>query len=196
MTRFALLLSFAALLIGCPTLKLGTATVADKAPKGATFTLLMDVIVEETDVTDGEEGQPASGRGVIGLHLPVDWTVTAARVQVPGESVMRRVYPSPLAAAIFAETFPTIMDPWWAFASSEMTILQGRHTYRAELDIAAGKAKAGDVGMLLTVLADSMDEIPAPAGYTVTMKGKKTTITAKTGPAPTGVVKDKVPAGK
>ncbi len=200
MNRFALaLLPALVVLAACPTLKLGNVTVAETAPKDATFTLAVEVVVEETEVTDGESGQPASGRGVLGIHLPPAWTVSAARMKAPHEPVARRAYPSPLAAAVFADTFPTVTDTWWAFASPEQTIQQGKHLYRAELDVVAGKDKGGDVGVLLTILQDNMTEIPAPAGYRVTIKGKKTTIAATTGAAAPatgqGEAKDKVPAG-
>ncbi len=200
MNRFALLLFPALLLLAaCPTVKLGAVTIADAAPKAGTFTLVVDVVVEETEVTDGESGQPTSGRAVVGMHLPPAWKVTASRMKAPQESVMRRNYASPQSAGIFADTFPTVTDSWWAFSSAEQTITQGKHEYRAEFDIDAGTDKAGDVGILLSILQEDMKDLPAPVAYTVSIKGKKTTIKAKAGGAApaTGAGKDKnkVPAG-
>ena len=201
MHRSLLVLPLLALLTACPTVKLGTVAVSDTAPKKGTFTLAMDVVVEETDPTDGENGQPASGRGVMGLHLPDGWSVVAARMKSPTEPVMRRLYPSPQSAGVFADTFPTVEDPWWAFSSPEQTIQQGKHTYRAEYDIlVGGKAKAGDIGLLMTILQDDMTDLPAPSEFSVAMKGKKAVLKSKgTGAAATpgqGAKGDKVPAGK
>jgi hypothetical protein len=200
MDRFAapaVLLTLAVVLVACPTLKLGSVTVADSAPKGATFTLSVDVTVEEKDATDGEEGQPASGKGVLGLHLPPTWTVTAARMKSPTEPVMRRLFASPQAAGVFADTFPTIENSWWAFSSPEQTIQQGVHAYKAEFDIEVS-GKGGEIGLLMTILQDDMSDLPAPTQFKVAVKGKKVTLQpAVAAPAKGGGAKgDKVPAGK
>lgn len=172
---FAALFATAALLsTGCPTLNLSQVQILPGSVSRSGLTLQATVVVEETDATTGEGNTPAEGKGVIGVHLPVGWSVARGRVQVPGEPMQRALYAAPQAAVAMAQSFPQTPGQWWAFASNSQTIQQGQHTYSVELDLVPPKkAKETLLGVTATVLTDDLTEIPAPLQYKLLLKGKK-----------------------
>ena len=188
-TRSCLLLLLLALLAGCPKLNLGTVSVVPGSASPTGFTVQVAVQIEETDETEGEDQQRASGKGLLGLHLPAGWTVTAARMQSPQEDTARALFAAPQAAGAFAESFPRTGGVWWAFSSATQTVPQGIWDYTLELDVVVPKkTKAGSLGLAVTVLSDDLKDLPAPAGFDVSIRGREVTLAARglslSGPEP------------
>ena len=181
LVAFALVLLVAA--VGCPTLKLGEVVVKAGSGSATGFTLQTTVIVEETEDTEGEDQSRQSGKGLLGLHLPAGWTVSAARMRAPTESTDRALWAAPQAAGAYAEAFPHTGGVWWAFSSATQEIAKGLHTYKLEVDVVVPKkTKAGALGVSATVFSDDLEDLPAPIAFDVAIKGKNVSI-AKRAPA-------------
>lgn len=174
-TRPLLISALLALMVlaGCPTLKL-TKVMAKPGSVSATgFTLSAEVVVEETDDTEGEGQKRQSGKGLLGVQVPAGWTVTAARIRSPKETTDRALFASPQGAAAFAEAFPNTGGVWWGFASPNQEIAKGVWTYALEVDVVVPKkTKAGDVSLSASILSEDLSELTAPMQYGVTWKGK------------------------
>lgn len=180
MQRLALLITVLALLAGCPTVKLGKVAVKDGSVTATGFTVAADVEVEETEEVDVESESASDGRALFAIFLPRGWSVAGARMKSPQESTTRRLVPVPQAAVQVGEMFPDVAGDWWAFASNTQTVPTGKWMHSAELDIVyPKKTKAGQVGLSVSVMQDSLDEVPAPQIFDVAIKGKKVTLTAR-----------------
>ncbi|MCK6527992.1 hypothetical protein L6R50_10670 [Myxococcota bacterium] len=172
---WAALALLALALAGCPTLRIGDVGVSNATARG--FTLTAAVVVEETEDPTEPDGKPAEGRGILALHLPRGWDVTAARVAIPGEGLPRALIPSPQGAATFAESFPTAPGEWWAFTAPPQKVPKGTHTYPIELDVTVPKrTRGGPIGIAASVLEDKPDDLPAPREYLLTLAGKKASL--------------------
>jgi hypothetical protein len=148
-----------------------TAKPGSVSPTG--FTLSAEVVVEETDETEGAEDQRQSGRGLLGVHVPSGWTVTAVRIRSPKETTARALFASPQGAAAYAEAFPTTGGVWWGFASPTQEIPKGMWTYALEVDVTVPKkTKTGDLGLSVSILNEDLSELSAPRQYGVALKGK------------------------
>ena len=168
------------LLAGCPTVKLTSVDVKEGSVSATGLTLSAKVTVEETEAVEPGAEASNEGRAVVGLYLPMGWTVAAARVKSPQESTARRLVPVPQSAVQFAETFPQTPGQWWAFASNTQSVATGSWVHDVELDLTfPKKTKAGELGMSVSVLQETMDEVAAPLIYDVTVKGKKATLKAR-----------------
>jgi len=192
------------LLVGCPTIKLGAVKAKEGSVSATGFTLQADVVVEETDETEGEEQQRQSGRGLLGVHVPAGWTVTGARLRSPRETVDRALFASPQGAAAYAEAFPTTGGVWWGFASPTQEIPKGVWNYTLEVDVTVPKkTKGGALGVATSILNDDLSDLSAPAQFDVAFKGKSLQLTPRkplsgvqSAPAPaTPTDNSKAPAG-
>jgi hypothetical protein len=169
----SLLLLSLLVLAGCPTLKLGRVATKAGSVSPAGFTLTAEIIVSETDETEGADQQRQSGKGLLGVHVPAGWTVTAARLRAPDETVDRALFAAPQGAAAYAESFPTTGGVWWAFASPTRDVPMGDWTYNVEIDVAVPKkTKTGEIGISASILSDDLSELSAPRQFGVTLKGK------------------------
>ena len=65
-----------ALLAGCPSFQLTQVEIAPGSIDGQRFTLNATVSVTEEDPPVDDDGNLGGGRGVLGVWLPPDWTVT------------------------------------------------------------------------------------------------------------------------
>ncbi|MCO4768656.1 MAG: hypothetical protein KDA24_01405 [Deltaproteobacteria bacterium] len=191
------------LVMGCPTIKLGAIKAKPGSVTATSFTLVADVEVEELDETEGEDQQRQSGKGLLGVHVPAGWSVVAARVRSPKETVDRALFASPQGAAAYAESFPTTGGVWWGFASPTQEIAQGKWSYTLEVDVVVPKkTKMGDMGVAASILNDDLSDLTAPQQFGVAFKGKDLVLTPKrppsgAGPAPAVTPADnaKAPAG-
>ncbi len=170
----------ASLLAGCPTIKLGAVKAKEGSVSATGFTLQADVVVEETDETEGADQQRQSGRGLLGVHVPAGWTVTGARLRSPRETVDRALFASPQGAAAYAEAFPTTGGVWWGFASPTQEIPKGTWNYTLEVDVAVPKkTKGGALGLATSILNDDLSDLAAPAQFDVAIKGKSLELTPR-----------------
>jgi hypothetical protein len=180
MRRTLLLFVALSLLAGCPTVTLSKIVLKDGSVTATSLTLQAEVIVEETEEVDAEAGSANEGRAVVALYLPQGWNVSAARMKSPQESATRKLIPVPQSAVQFGETFPDVPGQWWAFASNTQTVLTGKFVHNVELDVTfPKKSKGAEVGVIIAVLADDMDEVPAPQVFDIGLKGKKGTMKAR-----------------
>ena len=180
MQRRTLVFALFFLLVGCPELSLGPLTVKDGSVDATKVTLTAEITVTEADETEGADQQRQSGRALLGVQLPAGWTVTAARMRSPRETVDRALFASPQGAAALAEGFPTAEGVWWGFTSPSQEIPQGSWPYSLEIDIERPKkAKAGLVGVSVSVLNDDLSDLSAPRQYDLAFKGKSATLSAR-----------------
>jgi|GEM_PF-2496631 len=201
--RIVCSLLFVLLIAGCPTMKLGKVAAKPGSVSATGFTLTAEVMVEETDDTEGEEQQRQSGKGLLGVHLPAGWTVTAARMRAPKETTDRALFASPQGAAAYAESFPNTGGVWWGFASPTQEVPKGQWLYTLEVDVTVPKkTKGGDLGLAASLLNDDLSELSAPEQFAVAIKGKSLVLTpkrplsgVKAAPEPTPADNSKAPAG-
>jgi len=169
---FIVALSLGALLflLGCPTVKLGGVALKAGSVSPTGFTLVTQIVVEETD----EVETPTEGKGMLAVLVPEGWRVVDARMTSPLEGSVRRLTPVPQAALAHGETFPNEPGMWWGFGSNTQAIPQGRYDYTVEIDVEVPKkTKSGLIGISAGVWNDSMDELTAPAKYEIKLKGRK-----------------------
>jgi hypothetical protein len=162
------------LLSACPTVTLGSVGIKDGSVTAEGFTLTAEVVVEEVDDTEGEDATASEGRGILALELPAGWSVAAARIESPGEGVVRALTPVPQAAVSFAEIFPLEPGLWWTWATTNQTVAKGRWIHRVEFDIVfPKKTRGGDIGIAAGIFKEDMTELPAPHKYAAKLKGRK-----------------------
>ena len=180
MRRLLLLFLVVVFVAGCPTVKLNKVAVKDGSVSPTGLTLAAEVEVQETEEVDTEAGSANEGRALIAIFLPRGWAVSGARMKSPQESTTRRLIPVPQIALQFGETFPDVPGEWWAFGSNTQSVLTGTFIHGVELDLTfPKKTKAGELGLSVGILQDTLDEVPAPLIYDVVIKGKKATLKAR-----------------
>ena len=168
-----------AFLVGCPALSLQDVSIASVAPGPNQVTLKGNVVVTETDETEGEGKTAPEGRGVVALHLPEGWRAVTARIQVPGESTVRGLSPAPQVGVQYTEAFPKTGGVWWAFVTTEQKIHQGTVSYPIEVDLEyPKKVKDGLVGISVSPLQDEPKDLAAPALYRVDVRARTLAPTA------------------
>jgi hypothetical protein len=203
MRRLPIFLLALALLGGCPTVKLSGVGVKDGSVGPTGLTLTAQVTVQETEEVTEEGASSNAGRALIAVYLPTGWAVSAARLKSPQESTARRLTPIPQTAIQFGETFPQVPGQWWAFGSNSQSVPTGTWVHEVELDLTYPKrTKAGELGVSVSLLQETLDEVPAPQIYDVAIQGKKATLEprakeapAMPGPDPAAGNSDKASAG-
>lgn len=180
MRRLVLLFAAAALLAGCPTVKLSSFGILDGSVTPTSLTFAAQVEVEETEEVNVEEGTGQEGRAFIAVFIPRGWTVSGARAMSPQESTPRALIPAAQSAVQLGEMFPQVEGEWWAFASNTQSVATGKFLHGVELDVTfPKKSKGTTLGVTAGIFQDKLEEVPSPTIYDLAIKGKKATLTVK-----------------
>lgn len=195
----ALLIACGGLLLqACPSVTLGNVAIKDGSVTATGFTMTAEVIVEELDDTEGQDATASEGRGLIGLDLPVGWTVTGARIKSPQEGSVRALIAAPQAAPAFGEAFPLDPGQWWAWATINQAVPKGRWVHQLEFDIQfPKKTKGGAVGLSVGTFSEDLKELVAPTWFEAKLKARRVVLTPRDGaPATAPADPGTAPAGK